>query len=151
MYENEEPVLRRVLWIVLWFVIIVAVVWAIVWVVFFRNKNVPKPTLQTGKSHTSQSSGSSSHPNTPQPPATGSNSGSSANSGSNSGSAPSMGSPSTATQAPSSAPGGNTNTTQQNPQALANAGAGDVLVPFAVATMAGSAIYYVRLHKKLTR
>jgi len=34
---------------------------------------------------------------------------------------------------------------------LANAGAGNVIVPFAVASAAGTAIYYVRLRKKVSQ
>lgn len=47
----------------------------------------------------------------------------------------------------SSTPTASTTTTPSN---LANTGAGNVLIPFAVASVAGTVLYYVRLRRKLT-
>ena len=47
----------------------------------------------------------------------------------------------------SATPTASTTTTPNN---LANTGAGNILIPFAVASVAGTAIYYVRLRRKLT-
>jgi cytoskeletal protein RodZ len=130
MYEqNEVPVFRRILWIVLWFVVIVAVIWVLVWLIFFRHSS-PKAT----KSHTPQTS--QNQPAAPSSPKTATGSGT-APTGSSPAPTAGQGNPS-----PSS-------TGTAAPSQLANTGAGDVIVPFVVASAAGSALYYVRLRKKL--
>jgi len=150
MYENEEPMSRRIVWIVLWFVIIVAVAWAIVWLVFFRGSTTNQngglknktPQSQSSQAPKEQSGGSGKQNSNNS---NNSNGGNTNNSGGNA--------PSTAPAAggnPAPAPSGGSSSPTQAPNTLANTGAGDVLIPFAVATMVGSAIYYVHLSKKLT-
>jgi cytoskeletal protein RodZ len=141
MYENEEPISRRIVWIVLWFVIIVAVAWAIVWLVFFRNSST---TNQNGglKSKAPQSQPSQTPKNSQGNSGKQNSNSSNSNSG-NGGSANNSGNgaaPTAPASGGSAAPAPNT---------LANTGAGDVLIPFAAATMVGSAVYYIRLSKKL--
>jgi len=139
MYEDtEQPVLRRVLWIVLWFIIVATIAWALIWLVFFRHHNTPNNSGST--LHAPQHSQSSGTGTKAQSPSTHSGSSSTAT---NSGS-------SATPSSTSSTPTGSSTTTQ-GPSTLANTGAGDVFTPFIVASLAGSAVYYVRLHKKLTR
>jgi len=123
MYEDDVPVFRRILWIALWFVVVVAVLWVLVWLIFFRH-STPKVSTshKSGNQHSSQSN---------QPPKAASSGGSSSSTGSG-----------------NTETNGSSSTTAQ-PDELANTGAGDVLVPFVVAGMTGSVLYYVRLRKKL--
>lgn len=125
MYEDEVPVFRRILWFALWFIVIVAVLWFLVWLIFFRESS-PKHNTSTNKSGNHNQSASNQPPqsNSGSKPSTPAN-------GANSGNTSSSGSSSTA------------------PDHLANTGAGDVFIPFGVATVAGTAIYYVRLRRKL--
>lgn len=132
MYEqNEVPVFRRILWLALWFIVIVAVVWLLVWFIFFRNTS-PKTTSTHHGSSTSQSSA-------PQKSSK-SDSTSSSNSAQNTGS--------NAAANTGSTPGASAPTATQ-PTELANTGAGDLVWPFAVASLVGSTIYYVRATKRL--
>jgi cytoskeletal protein RodZ len=139
MYEDtEQPVLRRILWIVLWFIIVATIAWALIWLVFFRHHNVPNNSGSI--THTPNHSQSSSTGTKVQSPSTHSGSSSTATNGGSSAMPPST----------SSTPAGSSSTTQA-PSTLANTGAGDIFTPFIVASLAGSVVYYVRLHKKLTR
>lgn len=122
MYEDEVPVFRRILWYALWFIVIVAVLWFLVWLIFFRESTPKKSSSNKSGQNQSASNQSPQH-----------NNGSTSNKPSNNGS--------------SNANNGHQTTTA--PDHLANTGAGDVFVPFIVATAAGTAIYYVRLRRKL--
>lgn len=143
MYEQDGvPVYRRGLWIVLGFIVAVAVLWLLVWLIFFRHSN-PKVSNLHGSNTNKQSQ---SHNNQPS-------SGSSSNkSGSGSGSQNTQQSGSGTNNGSSSSAGGGSSTPSapgSQPSQLANTGAGDVVVPFVVASAAGGALYYVRLRKKL--
>lgn len=140
MYEQTESraaVVRRVLLIGVWLVALVALValvWLLVWILFFRHHHTAAPAknVDTSLHRKSTSAGSS---NTSNPALSGQGTGGGANSNSN---------PATS--------GAQTNDT--HPQTggqteLANAGAGNVVLPVMVATIAGSSLYYVRLRKKL--
>jgi cytoskeletal protein RodZ len=132
MYEDTgQPVLRRVLWIILWFIIVATIAWALIWLVFFRHHSAPNTSGSI--THAPQHSQSSKT----QSPSTGSSS-TSTKSGS-----------SATTPPTSSTPTAGSST--QTPSTLANTGAGDVFIPFIAASLAGSVVYYVRLHKKLTQ
>jgi cytoskeletal protein RodZ len=134
MYEDNVPVFRRILWIALWFVVIIVVLWVLIWLIFFRHHPAETPTGNNGHTTTQTNPTHQSAPATPTntpPSSTGSSNPSSSASGS-------TGSPAPATSAPATAP-----------SQLANTGAGDVFIPFAVATLTGSTIYYVRLVRKL--
>jgi LPXTG-motif cell wall-anchored protein len=52
-------------------------------------------------------------------------------------------------QSASGTPGTSNTSGGTTPTQLANTGAGNIMVPFAVASMVGSALYYVRLRRKL--
>lgn len=65
------------------------------------------------------------------------------NQSSSSGSNSSSNSSSSKSSTPSSS------STSTSDQQLANTGAGNVLIPFAVASVAGTALYYIRLRRKL--
>jgi cytoskeletal protein RodZ len=125
MYEDEVPVFRRILWFALWFIVIVAVLWFLVWLIFFRE-TTPKHNTSTNKS------GSHSQSASNQPPQ--SNPGSQSNTSGNASNGSNKSGSSSATS---------------TPDHLANTGAGDVFIPFGVATVAGTVIYYVRLRRKL--
>lgn len=139
MYDTEEPVLRRVLAIILWAVVIVAVVWAVIWFVFFRGHSQPANNGGlTHKGTTSQNNQNKSQgqkPQSPTQPSTSSGSSSSSQTANNAGSSLQSGGSSAA----------------QGPTQLANTGAGDIFAPFALATVAGSTVYYIRLRRKLTQ
>lgn len=129
MYEqNEVPMFRRILWIVLWFIVAVAVIWVLIWFIFFRDsspKVVKKPSTATQKSQSTQK----------KPTKTGTTP-----------------APSTSTDTGSIGTNQNnatTNPTGTTPSQLVNTGAGNIVVPFAVASVAGTTIYYVRLRRKL--
>ena len=131
MYEdNEQPVLRRVLLIVVWLVIIITIAWATIWIAFFRHDN--QTNQGTLKHQTTQST---------QPP-----SGTSNSKTQTSGNTPNTGS---ANQGTTSTPN-TSGTGSQQPQALANTGAGNVFIPFTAASIIGTTAYYIRLRKKLT-
>ena len=140
MYDTEEPVLRRVLAIILWAVVIVAVVWAVIWFVFFRGHAQPSNTGGlTHKNTTSQNKPQGqqpvqSNPNTSTSPSTSSSSQTANNAGSSLGSN-----------------NNSSSSTTQTPTQLANTGAGNIFVPFTLAAVAGSAVYYIRLRRKLTQ
>jgi LPXTG-motif cell wall-anchored protein len=144
MYEDSEaPVLRRVLWIVLWFIVIVAVAWVAVWLAFFRHVNTNTGSITPPKhSQQSQSKG--------KEPSNGNNTtGATAPKSSTTGG---TGSASTPTISPSS---GSTSTAS-NPapsssNTLANTGAGNIFIPFGAASVVGTALYYLRLRKKVMR
>jgi cytoskeletal protein RodZ len=136
MYEQEEPALRRVLLIVLWFVVIVVILWALIWLIFFRNSGSTK-TPQISK-QTGQSQQKLKTPN-------GSSSTASASSASSGGTSSSS---TPAGTTPSSAATGSTAT---GPSTLTNTGAGDIFLPFMVATLAGATFYHIHLRKKQAR
>lgn len=158
MYEDSErSVFQRILWIALWLIVIIAIAWAVVWVVFFKNKPVttnngtlksqnPKTSVINPGSSAGKAPSPTSKPSTSTSNSTAPNSSSSAgaDNGFSNGPSASTNSGSAPAPAASSMPA-------PQPSALANTGAGDVLIPFAVATMVGSTIYYVRLRKKLAR
>lgn len=122
MYEQQEvPVLRRILWIVLWFVVALAIIWVLVWFLFFRH-HASKPIAP----HKPQDQSIQPH---------------------NQSTAPTKKTPAPTTSAPS-APNAST-TPAASPSQLANTGAGNVLVPFAVASVGGTAFYYIRTRRKL--
>jgi len=128
MYEdNEQPVLRRALLAIVWLVIIVTIAWASIWLAFFRHDN--SQTNQGGLKHATTQHPQSPVTNNKKQGSSGSNTGSTSQ-GSNS-------NPNTG------------NTSSQQPQTLANTGAGNVFVPFTVATIVGTTVYYIRLRKKL--
>jgi hypothetical protein len=131
MYEQPEPratVLRRVLWLVLWFIAILAIVWGLTWLIFLRNHSskTAKDTPDTLKSRPHDSSNDTSKQGQ-------SNTGNKANGSTN-------------TNGRQTTPTGSTST----PTQLANTGAGDVVLPVVVASFAGSALYYIRLHRKVS-
>lgn len=129
MYEqNETPIIRRIALLAVWFILILVVLWFLVWLIFFRHNNAKKtankPATTQSQSHkTPQSSGAS-------------------NSGGH------ISSDKT-TQPSSTAPASSPAPTDQpgSPQ-LANTGAGNVAIPVALGTAAGTAFYYVRLRRK---
>jgi len=123
MYEDDVPVFRRILWFALWFIVIVAVLWFLAWLIFFRETAPKKSSSNNSGQNHSASNQSPQQKSGPQ------SNGSSSNSGSSGGT--------------------NNKSADTAPNQLANTGAGDVFVPFAVATVAGTAIYYVRLRRKL--
>jgi LPXTG-motif cell wall-anchored protein len=143
MYEdNEQPVLRRILWIVLWLIIIVTIGWAAIWLALFRNDTANNGRL---KSPSQQSQHATTHsPNTGK---TTQSSGTTNNATTNTNNSSSNPAPSNVNNPTSTT----STTTSPTPPTLANTGAGDVFIPFMAATMAGSAIYYVRLRKRLLR
>jgi len=131
MYDQDEaPTFRRGLWVILWFVVIIAVLWTLIWLIFFRHSSPKTPTLQGSNTNQNQSSDNKSNSNS------GSSKSSDKNGANNGG-----GGGNTAPSAPS-------NTSGSSANQLANTGAGDVVVPFVVASVAGTAIYYVRLRRK---
>lgn len=130
MYEdNEQPVLRRVLLTTVWLVIVITIAWATIWLAFFRHNN--DSTSQGSLKHQTSQQSSGSKGNKAEKPG---------NNG-----------PSAGSTGQSNTPVGTGSTTPQPPQTLANTGAGNVFVPFAVASVVGTAVYYVRLRKKLTQ
>ncbi len=128
MYQPDQAhVLRRGLWILLWLVVIVVALWALVWLLFFHH---PTPSATLHESNSKQTHSASNSPSSQ-----------SANGGAattkNDGQSPG-----------STVPDTNTSKVAPNSNQLANAGAGNVFVPFGVATLAGTAFYYVRLRRK---
>jgi len=141
MYEQDAtPGFRRTAWVVLWFIVVVAVLWALIWLVFFRHTSPKVSTLHGSNTGQSQSSGSSNNKNNN---GTGGSAGSTAQNSNSSSQNSNSSSSSSSTTANNSATTG--------PTQLANTGAGNVLVPFAVAGVTGSTLYYVRLRRKLLR
>ena len=131
MYDQDEaPTFRRGLWVILWFVVIIAVLWTLIWLIFFRHSSPKTPTLQGSNTNQNQSSDNKSNSNSGSSKSSDKNG---ANNGGDGGN--------TAPSAPS-------NTSGSSANQLANTGAGDVVVPFVVASVAGTAIYYVRLRRK---
>ncbi len=123
MYEQDAaPNIRRVIWIALGFIVTVVVLWVLVWLVFFRHSS--SKTTNINGSNTKQNQSGTTKPNT------------------KGGANGNASSPPSNTGAPSSS-------AAAAPDQLANTGAGDVFVPFAVAGVSGSVLYYVRLRKKL--
>jgi cytoskeletal protein RodZ len=129
--ETQTPLFIRVLWIALWLILIVVVAWVFIWLLFFRHQDTGKisttknqPTQQTTtNSGTSKKSKNTPPANTPSATNT----------------------PQTNPTAPTGAA-----KTAQTPDELANAGAGNIIVPFVAASVVGSAAYYVRLRRKIT-
>jgi len=120
--QNETPAFRRGLWMVLWFVVAVVVLWVLAWLIFFRSSS-PKPSdLQGSNTKHSQPNNSGSSTKKPSDGSSNDNSSSSVSSGSS-------------------------GTTTQSSR-LANAGAGNVLVPFGIAVGVGGTLYQVRLRKR---
>lgn len=125
MYEQDEaPAYRRGLWMVLWFIVIVAVLWTLLWLIFFRHPS-PKATTLHGSSTSQNHGGGQSASGSSSSPKKDSNSSS------------------------SSASGGTSNTSGATSDQLANVGAGNILVPFTMAGIAGTVLYHVRLRRKL--
>jgi cytoskeletal protein RodZ len=119
MYEQGETPTLRRR---LWVVLWFVVIVLVLWALvwlLFFRHTAPKVTTLHG-SNTSQNQSSNNNANTKN-----------------------TGSSSTDTTTPSSS--GTTTT----PDGLANAGPGNIWAPFAVASVAGGALYYVRLRKKL--
>lgn len=147
MYEQtEQPTGRRVLWIVLWFIIIAAVAWVFIWLIFFRGDNTETNTDKLTSSAKNQSNGSSQKSKTSNTSDSSKSSSDSSknNHDTNGGSADSS---DAASSGSSQAAAG---TAQTTPSQLANTGAGDVMLPVVAASVAGSALYYIRIRKKLT-
>jgi cytoskeletal protein RodZ len=145
MYEeNNTPVFRRIIVLALAFVALVVVLWLLVWLIFFRHHNptnVAPKHKETSQSQSTQSSSSEDNSSNQTPGTTPSTP------------APTPGS--TPAQTPTSAPAPNNSGTINTPAStttpnnLANTGPGNVVAPVAVAVVAGSSLYYVRLHRKL--
>ena len=134
MYEESEtPDYRRLIVFGVAIVLIVAIVWLFVWLIFFRSSaKVATPHKPASSQSQSTKSGKSNKQQTSQ---------SSGGSGQGSSNA----------EGQINAPGQNATTTPGGASSsqLANTGPGNVLVPVGAATVAGSALYYVRLRKKL--
>jgi cytoskeletal protein RodZ len=126
MYEeNTVPAWRKILILALAGVAIVAIVWLTVWLIFFHNHN----TTPTSSHKPSGPSSQQSH--------TSSNSDSGSSKSSNSSTTPSTSSPATSSASTTT-------------PALANTGPGNIFAPVVLASVTGSALYYVRLRRKLT-
>jgi cytoskeletal protein RodZ len=137
MYEQAEPravVVRRILWLALWFVVIVVVVWGLIWLVFLRGdkRDVAKKndTLTSHSQSNDKKDSKTEHSSGRQGVAD-----------------DATGSSSTAGQQNTQA-GTTATTNAATPSHLANAGAGDVILPVVVASVAGTVLYHVRLRYK---
>ena len=130
MYEdNHIHAFRRMALIGLWLLAVLVVAGLLVWLIFFHHdsKGVIKTGEKSGSGHTQTSQPSASTPATIPKPATTST--------------PTVLTPDTT---PTSASPSTT-----TPSQLANTGPGDLATPILGAVLVGSAVYYVRLHRKL--
>jgi cytoskeletal protein RodZ len=130
--QNDVPMFRRILLIGLAAIAVIVVLWAVLWLLFIRSDGKAK-TPTSHKTTTSQSRKSSdSSKSTASAPA-----GSSI-------AAPGNSSTQSSTSAQSSIP-----TSSTAPTELVNTGAGSLVVPFVVASVAGTTFYYIRTRKQL--
>lgn len=132
MYEqNDAPMYRRLILIGVAAVVVIALIWVLVWLIFFRTTTkvaAPhRPATTQSQSAKSGQSGKNTAPKTSGSPQ------------SNSGSEGQINAPG---QSATTSPG---STSSQ----LANTGPGEIFLPVGAAAVAGTALYYVRLRKKL--
>jgi cytoskeletal protein RodZ len=126
MYEeNTVPAWRKIVILAVAGVAIVAIVWLTVWLIFFHNHSTTPASSKKPSSSSSQGSRASS------------DSESRSSSSSTSSTTPPSSSPSTSSASTST-------------PTLANTGPGNVFAPVVFASLTGSALYYIRLRRKLT-
>jgi len=138
--ETQTPIFLRILWIALWAILIIVVAWVFIWLLFFRHQDTGK--ISTDKNQTTQQTSTNGDASKNTKDTKDTQNTPSNNPGTNNTTSPqtSQNSSSAAANDPAKA----------TPTELANTGAGDVLMPFAVATVAGTTLYYIRLRRKLT-
>lgn len=150
MYEDtgNKPGLRRIILMAVWLIVVVAVLWVAIWLIFFRHPAAKKVTAPLKQTTQQQKQATNSGNNSPTPTST--TTPTSTNPTAPTATTPSSNS-ATNTQGSSSAPttGSSSATSTTQSSKLANTGAGNMILPALAATVAGGAIYQVRLRKKL--
>jgi len=135
MYEQVEvPVFRRIIWIIVLAVVAVVVLCVLIWLIFFRHP-AKKPHSSTSSTKTSQKQQAADN--------------NGLNVSIDGDHTATSGTTSTSdTPGPTGASKKNTSNTGAPSTELANTGAGNVIAVFAVASVTGSVLYYVRLRRK---